>query len=63
MKHIQQQSGDGGQIFLSPNTKFRKVRPVEAVSVHADRRTDSHDEENGAFLDYAKAPKVVWFVT
>jgi hypothetical protein len=40
-----------------------KIRPVEAVSIHAEQRTDSHDKENVAFLDYAKAPKVVWFVT
>ena len=64
MRHIQQLEGMVDRFSQVSTPNFVKVRPVEAVSIHARRRTDRHDEDNGAFLDYAQAPKVkVWFVT
>jgi hypothetical protein len=35
-----------------------KIRPVGAELFRADRRTDRHDEANGAFRNLAKAPKM-----
>jgi len=35
---------------------FMKIRPEGAELFHEDRRTDSHDEGNIYFRDFAKAP-------
>ena len=34
------------------NTKFKKVRSVVAELLHADRRTDGHDEANSRFSQF-----------
>ena len=44
--------------FFLKNTKisnFVKIRPVEAESFHADRRTDRHKKSNSRFLQFCES--------
>ena len=38
-------------------SNFVKIRPVGAELFHADRRTDTHNEPNSRFRNFANAPK------